>query len=404
MHVSETQRPASKEGAVGSARDHQSSRPSVLVIDDDVGMLDACTQVLARDGFEVIPVSDGTSALALSGQRAPDVMIVDLKMPGMSGEDFLRRAKESDPEAVVIVITGYPSLGSAVEVMKAGAYDFLCKPFSAEQLRVVARRAMEKRMLAVAVAAGAREKKRMRDNFIAMVSHQLKSPAASLKECLDVALQCFAEQRLAKCKDLLERADAKSQLLLDLMDDWLTLDRAESGSMMASYVPVDLCSIAEQAVAAAREGPEHNDVEVQVKAETRPCSTRGDEEALRELFVNLVDNAMRYTRDGGSVNVLVAQEGEEAVVTVEDTGPGIPPEEVEVIFEPFFRGARAKKMHGTGLGLPIAKQIVEAHGGRIEVRTAPGRGSAFRVFLPLGGPRESAARSEPEKNEKQGCP
>jgi len=359
-------------------------RPVALIVDDDKAMLESCPQVLQREGFQVVSFPDGESALKGMRREKPDVLIVDLKMPGMCGEEFLRRAKQLDPEAVAVVVTGYPELSSAVEVMKAGAHDFLPKPFGAEELRVIARRALQKRRLALAVAAGEREKKLMRDNFVAMVSHQLKSPAACVKECLDAARGSFGGRIPEGCLELLDRAAARAQLLLDLMDDWLTLARVESGGLSVAEVSLDLEAVARDAMEAAREAPHHNDVSLALECERPGLRARGDADALRELMVNLIDNAMRYTPDGGSVTVRLEAQGESAVIAVADDGPGIPPEEQSVIFEPFFRGDSAKKRHGTGLGLAIVKQIAVAHGARVCVESELGKGTVFRVHLPRG--------------------
>jgi len=358
--------------------------PRVLLVDDDEAMLESCPQVLERAGFTVTAVSDGMSALEVMRREGADVLIVDLKMPGMSGQEVFCQVKEIDPEAVVVVITGYPELSSAVEMMKAGAYDFLPKPFGAEELRIITKRAFEKRKLALALAAAERERQRMRDNFVAMVSHQLKSPAATLKECIDAAIESPGSQMPPQSLELLRRAAAKAQLLLDLMDDWLTLARAESGGLAVTGALVAVRGIVQQAIEAAQQCPEHNDVAVRLDHEGPDLQVRGDPEALQELFTNLIDNALRYTPDGGQVVVEIRADNGNAVVSVHDTGPGIPQQEMELVFEPFFRGEPAKKKHGTGLGLAIVKRIAEAHGGRVTVTSKPGCGTTFRVHLPAG--------------------
>jgi two-component system sensor histidine kinase/response regulator len=338
-------------------------------------------QALERAGYRVDTVPDGASALRMMADSAPDVVVIDLRMPGMPGEEFLSRALEIDPEMVAVAITGHPTLGSAIDVMKAGAYDYLPKPFNAEELRIVIERACQRRHLAMAVSAGERERRLMRDNFVAMVSHQLKSPAASAKECLDSALAAFGGQVPDGCRDLMERAARRMGLLLDLMGDWLTLARVESGGLTAGAEPLDVCAVVEAAVSAARERSRAG-ASVDFRSGSRPILVVGDEEALRELFFNLVDNALRYTPDGGAVSVTVEADGRWAVAQVTDTGPGIPPGEQPLVFEPFFRGESAKSREGTGLGLPIARQIAETHGGRIVLESKEGEGTTFKVFLP----------------------
>jgi len=122
-------------------------RASILVIDDEESVRDSCRQTLSRDGNRVEVAEDGTKGLGVLAERSFDVVILDLKMPGLSGMEVLKRIKQSDPATVVIVITGYATVDSAVEAMKNGAYDFVPKPFTPDALRVITRRALEKREL-----------------------------------------------------------------------------------------------------------------------------------------------------------------------------------------------------------------------------------------------------------------
>lgn len=359
--------------------------PKILVVDDEEAMRDSCRQVLERDGYQVRTVRSGDEGLDMLATEEPDVLLVDLKMPGMNGEELLRRAREIAPEVASVAITGYPTLDSAIDMMKAGACDYLPKPFKADELRRVIARALQTGRLAQKVAAAERERERMRDNFVAVVSHQLKSPAAAVKECLDVALAAFSDRMPQGCRDLVERAAARSGLLLDLMDDWLTLAKVESAGIEAAEEPLCLQDVIRDAVAAAEESPHHNDVELEVEVQAEPVSVVGDREALRSMLFNLLDNALRYTPDGGRATAGLRCSGRRAVLTVTDTGPGIPQHEQPLVFEPFYRGSGVRQRQGTGLGLPIAKRIAEAHGGRIVLRSRSGEGTTFEVHLPREG-------------------
>lgn len=376
-----------RELAEGGAESADAGR-LVLVVDDEEAMCDSCRQVLMREGLEVEGVPSGKAALEFMGRRLPDVLFVDLKMPGMSGMEFLEKAREVDPLIVAVVITGYATLSSAVDAMKGGAYDFLPKPFKAEELRIVTRRALEKRRLALVASNAEREKTRMRDLFVAMVSHQLKSPLASLKECLDAATSSFTDEMPDACLELVGRAARRAAHLLSLMNDWLTLARMEAASMSSKTDEVNLCEVVREAVSHARRNLQWHDVDIQVKIPEGAVSVHGDAEALRELFVNLVDNAIRYTPDGGKVSVKLEEEPGGAAVMVSDTGCGIPERELALIFERFYRGRQARKTDGTGLGLAIARQIVEAHGGHIRAESEAGCGTTFRVYLPTGAGEE----------------
>ncbi len=356
----------------------------MLVIDDEEGMRDSCLQVLDRDGYDVETASDGEGGLDLAREFEPDVAILDLKMPGISDIELLRTFKERNPNTVAVVITGYGTLASAVEAMKTGAYDFLPKPFTPDELRVVVRRAMERRNLECKSAALERDKRLMQDNFAAMISHQLKAPLATAAECVDVTTQGLLGPLSEKQNSMLGRARSKIDHMLSVIEDWLKLSRIESGDFEKQLKPVELEAVLEEAWESSTEKPDRDRISFELIVENDPGPVYGDEGLLGELFGNLFANAVRYTVGPGSVKVTVASERRDLVITVTDSGIGIREEEVPFVFDTFFRGngARDTQPSGTGLGLPIVKSIVEAHRGFICVTSIEGHGTAFVVRLP----------------------
>jgi len=160
----------------------------ILVIDDDAAMRRACEAALRRAGYHIETYSDGPSGIARIREQSPSVLIVDLKMPGMGGLEVIKHVKEIDFNIVIVVITGFATVDMAVEAMKSGAYDFIPKPFTAEELRVIISRAVERERLG-------REAQRLRDDkaaqarkFVTFVTHQLKSPLGAVRQYLDVLL------------------------------------------------------------------------------------------------------------------------------------------------------------------------------------------------------------------------
>ena len=147
----------------------------ILIIDDEKVVLDSCTQILKDEPHEVAVASDGSRGLELVEEFRPDLVFVDLKMPGISGFEVLEKVQEVDPTIVTIVITGYATVSSAVDAMKSGAYDFLPKPFTPDEFRLVTRRGLEKRALVLETQALRQEKEMLRENFAAIVSHEMKS-------------------------------------------------------------------------------------------------------------------------------------------------------------------------------------------------------------------------------------
>ena len=377
------------------------SAPKVLVVDDEEWMRDACGQILEPEGFDVVTADDGETGLELARRLSPDLILIDLKMPGMDGIAYLESVKAFDPQVCAIVITGYATLEVAVEVMKAGAYDFLAKPFKPAELRAVVRRGIEHRVAAVQASTLLRGEAPAAELHLAMLAHHFKSPLAVLRQCVGVVLQGYAGEISPRARGMIEIAAERADQMIRFVNDWLTLSRLEQGKGVQEAKGVDLIELVEVALERVRQDPRTRKLTLRSVVGARPAALRGDPVALDELLATLVDNAVRYTPAGGTVTVEVDATADGAAVTVRDTGPGISPEDVEHIFEPFYRGGTQKSIPGTGLGLPIAKRIAEAHGGAIEVQTAPGEGCAFRVLLwqegttePGGAPAAQEAAAE----------
>jgi signal transduction histidine kinase len=312
-------------------------------------------------------------------------MLIDLKMPGMDGIAYLKSVKAFDPDIVAIMITGYATLEAAVEAMKSGAYDFLPKPFKPADLRGVARRGLEQRAAAQrfsALLAGAAQPKEL---HLAMLAHRFKAPLVAMRQCVAVVLQGYAGDFSPRARSMIELVAQRTDQMIRFVDDWLTLSRLEQGKGISEAKETDFAQIVQDVVDRARQDPWAARVALQLACPDSPVILRGDPSSLDELVGNLVDNAVRYTPAGGSVTVELAAQESAATLVVRDTGPGIRPEDLEHIFEPFYRGQPQKNIPGTGLGLPIVQRIAERQGGKVEVQTALGRGSAFRVFLPRAG-------------------
>jgi signal transduction histidine kinase len=364
--------------------------PKVLVVDDEEWMRDACVEILQPEGFVVLTAADGPSGLDLVRGHSPDLMLVDLKMPGMNGIAYLKSVKALDPDIVAIMITGYATLESAVEAMKSGAYDFLPKPFKPADLRGLARRGLEHRSAALrfsALLAGAAQPKEL---HLAMLAHRFKAPLVAMRQCVAVVLQGYAGDLSPRARGMIELVAQRADQMIRFVDDWLTLSRLEQGKGINEAKEIDFLQIVKDVVERARQDPWAARVTLQMRCPDSLVILRGDPSSLDELTGNLVDNAVRYTPAGGTVTVELKAEAGGATLAVSDTGPGIKREDLEHIFEPFYRGQPQKNIPGTGLGLPIVKRIAERHGGRVEVSTAAGEGSTFRVFLPRAGRQELA--------------
>lgn len=359
-------------------------KPLVLVIDDEEAMRDSCSQILLKNKFRVETAEDGTVGLQKIKEIAPDLVLVDLKMPGISGLDVLERLKDIDPNIIPIVITGYATVDSAVEAMKKGAYDFLPKPFSPEELRIIIRRAYERRRLILETEALRKEKKLLEENFITMVSHQLRSPLVAVQQYFEVILAGLMGPIEDKQKDMILKARDRLERLLHLINDWLDLARINKGQIVDKFKPLDLQKIIKKLLDFMSPLAQEYGVSLEMSGTPAAILVNGDEETLEQVFSNLISNAIKYNKPQGRVLIKLEEDDEAVIVKVEDTGIGIAKEHIPFIFTQFYQVSRSegKKMKGTGLGLSIAKKIVEAHSGTIEVRSEPDAGSTFIVRLP----------------------
>ena len=241
-----------------------------------------------------------------------------------------------------------------------------------------------------------RQLESVRRDFVANISHELKTPLAAIRGLVETLID-DREMDTATRERFIEKVRDQSMRLSNIVSDLLTLSRLESGASGLRFEPLDLRDAVTESYRSQVHSAETRQVSLRARVPDTPVAIDGDGEALRELVDNLVSNAIKFTPAGGKVDVRLAVEGSQVVLEVEDTGIGIPLEAQGRVFERFYRvdKARSRQMGGTGLGLSIVKHVVLAHGGSVSLRSAPGRGSTFRVQLGLrrgnGGPPGSAA-------------
>jgi signal transduction histidine kinase len=227
-----------------------------------------------------------------------------------------------------------------------------------------------------------READRLKDEFVALISHDLRTPLTSIMGYVELTLEDGGLNDRQRRQ--LEVVDRNAHRLLRLVNDLLFVARLEAGELDLHPSELDLAAIAKQSVAEAEPRAVANGVTLSCAVESVP-SVQGDRGRMFQLLDNLVSNAIKFTPEGGDVRISVAQANGTVRLEIADTGIGIPPDEQRRLFERFFRASTAAERHipGTGLGLYIARAIVEAHGGSISVESEPGRGTAFRVDMPV---------------------
>jgi signal transduction histidine kinase len=273
---------------------------------------------------------------------------------------------------------------SAVEAMKKGAYDFLPKPFTPEELRIITRRAVDRRRLALEAESLRLEKKMLEENFITMVSHQLRSPLVAIQQYFEVILAGMVGEVEPPQKEMIGRARERLDSLLHLISDWLDLARISRGQIVDKLKPVALEKLLAKQVEFMEPLAREFGVTLKLEPVDKPAFVLGDEQTLEQVFGNLISNAIKFNKPGGSASLSISQEGDLVVAKIKDTGIGIAKEHLPFLFDQFYRVSRREdqKIKGTGLGLSIAKKIIDLHNGSIQVTSEPGQGTTFSVWLP----------------------
>ncbi len=361
------------------------SQKKIFVIDDDPVMRLSCLKILEKEGYSVETYEDGAQGLEHINGVRPDLLVVDLKMPKIGGIEVIRRVHQIDADICIIVITGYATIGTAVEAMKAGAYDFLPKPFTPDELRLIVKRGLERSDLARQSQRLRQEKESLQRSFVTFVSHQLQSPLVAVQQYFDVLRHLGDTPDKQKLQqEWIERSAARIRELLDLIRDWLTISKIESGQYANSLTKIDIAPIIDNVVQTYAETATARHISLKVNLPPNLSPVSGHESCLQMLFSNLIVNAIKYNKDHGSVTIAASDAGEFVVVTVSDTGIGIPEDKMELIFEEFYRVKSEATQHisGTGLGLPICKKIVHELGGKITVASKLNEGTTFSVYLP----------------------
>ena len=358
------------------------SKSRILLIDDEEVVLDSCAQILAGGPYELASASDGTAGLRLVTEFQPDLVYVDLKMPGISGFEVLEKIREMDSTIVMVVITGFATVSSAVDAMKRGAYDFLPKPFTPEEFRLITRRSLEKRRLTLETIALRREKEMLREQFAAIVSHELKAPLGAVQQNLFFLTDELSGQLTNDQKKSFERMKTNINDLINLIHTWLRVLSVDVNKIRENFKPTPVASIVSKAIESIQPHAVRKDIELILSMDEPLGYVNGDEGTLVEALINVLGNAIKYSRAGSEVSIRAEKSGGELSITVTDHGVGISNEDLPHIFNDFYTGKSDRTEQSSGIGLAITRRIVEAHDGSITVQSELGRGSTFVIHLP----------------------
>ena len=355
----------------------------VLVIDDEEIVLDSCLSILSSSDYDIKTADNGLLGIQVVEDFRPDIIFVDLKMPGISGFEVIEKIQEIDPSIVTIVITGFATIGSAVEAMQKGAFDFLPKPFTPAELRLITLRGLEKRKMVLETQALRREKELLREHFAAIVSHELKSPLATTQQHLYTLSSELSGQLTEDQQRRFERIQTRINDLMKLIHTWLRAISVDINTIKENFQPTSLLVILSKAVESVEPHAVRKDISISTFIGDDIPMIYGDEGTLVEAIVNIVGNAIKYSPAGSKVDLSASCFDDQVVIRIQDNGIGISKEDLPFIFVDFYTSSDENKAErGSGVGLALTRRILEAHNGTITVKSELGQGSTFEMRLP----------------------
>lgn len=355
----------------------------VLVIDDEEIVLDSCMQILSSGDYMIKTADNGLLGIQMVEEFQPDIIFVDLKMPGISGFEVIEKIQGIDPTIVTIVITGFATINSAVEAMQKGAFDFLPKPFTPDELRLITRRGIEKRKLVLETLALRREKELLREHFAAIVSHELKSPLATTQQHLFTLSSELSGQLTEDQQRRFERIQTRINDLMKLIHTWLRAISVDINTIKENFQPTSLPVILSKAVESVEPHAVRKDISITTFIGDDIPMIYGDEGTLVEAIVNIIGNSIKYSPSGSKVEMSASYIDDQVVIRIQDNGIGISKEDLPFIFVDFYTSSDVNKAErGSGVGLALTRRILEAHDGTITVESELGQGSTFEMRLP----------------------
>jgi signal transduction histidine kinase len=373
--------------------------PQVLVIDDEMGPRESL-RMLLKPNYQVYTAENVEAGLRILREKRPDAVISDIRMPGTSGIDGLRKIREIDPHVAVIMLTGFGALETAKEALRLGANDYISKPFDAREMREVIGRNVERTRLHRTGVSAAAEIKELNNRLLKELAQ--KERLASLGQASAEFVHDLGNpltivwgyvQLLAKKLEQSESGNSPSNQTsakeLNIIEQNVRLCRElltmwqSYGSVEASpHKPISVNQIVREVVKGVGPMAVQNDVELKTDIGDDPCTLLGDSVQITRAIQNVIINALQASAEKkGTVSVSCTRRDFYVDVRVEDTGSGIAPAQLTKIFDPYFTTKQGKS--GTGLGLYITKKVVEDHNGSIKVDSTPQIGTTFTIRLPL---------------------
>ena len=368
---------------------------NLLIVDDEPGIRSGIKRILksftvgfpfmAEDfSFNLLEAETGEKALEFINNSNIDIILLDNKLPGIQGIEVLEYINKNNISTEVMMITSYASLDLAVKATNSGAYNFVPKPFTPQELKAAIEAITKHLYLKRMTMEMKKEDKKVKFQFLSVLSHELKSPINAVEGYLNIMKDKQVGNDISDYETMIDRALLRIKGMRSLIMDLLDLTKLESGPKQRHIQAVDLHEIAMLAINSVEPLANQRNIKIYLDADEN-IYYNSDSKEIEIIFNNLLSNAVKYNKPNGSVNISIKKSDKEIKIIVQDTGIGMTKNDISKLFHDFVRikNIKTRDITGTGLGLSITKKMVELNNGDINVESIPDEGSTFTVRLPL---------------------
>lgn len=359
-------------------------KKTLLVVDDEPIICQLCARAL--NNFDVIQAGDGRQALNMLDKHDIDIILSDVMMPNMSGLDMLRTVKKQRPDLAVILMTGYTDKEVILQALKAGADDFISKPINLLQLRTTVDKVLDKVLMRKELA-NLKQLDKLKSDFLGLISHKLKTPTTAISLFVQNIASGISDPTDESFQRTMRMVQAETLHLEHLIQDLLYFSNVILQEEHMQMEPLELGRIARQVASALELSASNRKIDFQVSIEPPlpPNPLTLDRERISFAIRALLDNAIKFTPEGGSVSLEGSIKDKLVRLQVRDTGRGIPPEEISNIFNKFYQVDKDNtgQIRGFGLGLFYARDFVRKMGGKLHIDSQPSLGTVATIEFPL---------------------
>lgn len=361
-------------------RQEQTGR-TILIVDDEEVIRDLCAKALS--GYRSLQAGNGLEALKVLENEAVDVILTDVMMPEMNGLELLQKVKEQSPNQVVVMMTGYGDKEIILRSLKHNADDFITKPINLLQLKTTIQKALERMSLREELIQ-LKKMDRLKSDFLGLISHKLKTPVTVISLFIQNLVRDMDGSENPVYRKNLALIQEESNYLGYLIQDLLHYSDKVLNAKPAEQQLLDLADLASSCAIELRDRAALNGRRLETSLPDNLPVVIADRQQVLFCLRALIDNALKFTPEGGEVLVSGRANDHQVEISIHDNGPGISPENQVKVFEKFYQvdPDNTGQVRGFGLGLFYARQFIQDHGGHLDLESTPGEGTTLSLKLP----------------------